>query len=688
MATTRQNRQEKRYSGVARQSTSRHRSRDDEYGDQRFKMRRTTYPEHRESRRSDHRQEWSPVSCFEIYGDLEQLNWKLNDVDKHEIKILETYRMKRKVVVDVPSSQAGSSNGVTSVKETKWVPAKAVRVTFEGTILPDYLLYADCAWRIKVVGRDTTHGIKRNAQNMFEGLSEGEIEDNNFVESDNDFPELSETRDRVRRKRPKTSFDRARLTHKQYQRQLRERDHDEFESAAENLTQGSGTETEGERRPRRRVRIKAGRKANENSFSSMDWKGLIVGLLKSLGVKRDIIQLYSHGNIIEDWVNDEDLVIVNDGSHTRIACPPRDSSALDLSIVSRDLSVFCLWSLYNNTLGSDHYPIIIEVTPPYPINNEETQTINVEEEINVSRINWRSFQETLSEKLGVIDPMDDGMEKYDIFIQAVLEAAKAAGTHVPEGCFILQYADDIVIGCESQHDQDIELKLNSACSNLHKYFGNLGLSLSPEKSEVMVLSRTHRDRSVSVQLGETPVPQVNLVSLEAKKPASMIGSEVRRLGSLGAAAEDIGLDLVLSRITEQVLARWQGDWSSGNLGRLCFSILPEIEDRPWFASLRGALSRREIVLGSRIMSNHYGLNAHLHRIGITDTPMCTGCDEYLDVDHALFRCPAYAEGRRELIGKCFGMTNSRDICASAIEFKRSSAFRAIENFCRSINLKF
>ncbi|GAB0098329.1 hypothetical protein DMENIID0001_140480 [Sergentomyia squamirostris] len=148
------------------------------------------------------------------------------------------------------------------------------------------------------------------------------------------------------------------------------------------------------------------------------------------------------------------------------------------------------------------------------------------------------------------------------------------------------------------------------------------------------------------------------------------------------------MDLVLSRINEQSMACWQNKWSSGNLGRLCYSIVPEIDDRPWFAGLRGLLSRREIVLGGRIMSNHYGLNAHLNRIGITYTAMCPECNEYLNIDHVLFRCPANAAGRHELVSSCFELTGSRDICALAVERKRNSSFRAIEKFCRTNNVRF
>ena len=57
------------------------------------------------------------------------------------------------------------------------------------------------------------------------------------------------------------------------------------------------------------------------------------------------------------------------------------------------------------------------------------------------------------------------------------------------------------------------------------------------------------------------------------------------------------------------IEKWQQYWSEDALGRHRHSILPNVNIHPWFRGLKGG--RSFIRAMSRLISNHYGLNAHL-----------------------------------------------------------------------------
>jgi len=69
-----------------------------------------------------------------------------------------------------------------------------------------------------------------------------------------------------------------------------------------------------------------------------------------------------NGIVIEEFMEEEGLVCLNNGSNTRVDISRRTESAIDLTIVSRNVADKCEWRfLEDNTIGSDHYPIRVQV---------------------------------------------------------------------------------------------------------------------------------------------------------------------------------------------------------------------------------------------------------------------------------------------------------------------------------------
>lgn len=65
-----------------------------------------------------------------------------------------------------------------------------------------------------------------------------------------------------------------------------------------------------------------------------------------------------NGDVLEGFIEEEELVCLNDGSGTRIDVYRGTESAIDLTFGTRNVADKCEWEvLRGNTVGSDHYPI-------------------------------------------------------------------------------------------------------------------------------------------------------------------------------------------------------------------------------------------------------------------------------------------------------------------------------------------
>lgn len=67
------------------------------------------------------------------------------------------------------------------------------------------------------------------------------------------------------------------------------------------------------------------------------------------------------GKTVLNFLSNNELVYLNNGSITRKACPPRRSSAIDLTLVSTDISLIIDWEVLEFPTQSDHYPVFFQV---------------------------------------------------------------------------------------------------------------------------------------------------------------------------------------------------------------------------------------------------------------------------------------------------------------------------------------
>lgn len=70
----------------------------------------------------------------------------------------------------------------------------------------------------------------------------------------------------------------------------------------------------------------------------------------------------SRANLIYDLLDDFDLSVLNTGEVTRLAYPLTRSSRVDLSICSSSFALNCSWAVLDDSAGSDHMPIHVELS--------------------------------------------------------------------------------------------------------------------------------------------------------------------------------------------------------------------------------------------------------------------------------------------------------------------------------------
>ena len=102
-------------------------------------------------------------------------------------------------------------------------------------------------------------------------------------------------------------------------------------------------------------------------------------------------RLDNEAEALVDFTLDNNLTILNDGQVTRVAdCNSCRDSALDLSMVSGNLVPLSSFAVINDTLGSDHLPILTTIQHPVQFNDNILPTKWLFEK--ATDIQWIEFQ--------------------------------------------------------------------------------------------------------------------------------------------------------------------------------------------------------------------------------------------------------------------------------------------------------
>ena len=90
------------------------------------------------------------------------------------------------------------------------------------------------------------------------------------------------------------------------------------------------------------------------------------------------------GCMLESFIDDNDLILLNNGQKTRFNSFNGSFSAIDLSICSPSAASLFEFSVHNDLCGSDHFPIILRLQTDFQIPSRPAQW-------SLKRANWKRF---------------------------------------------------------------------------------------------------------------------------------------------------------------------------------------------------------------------------------------------------------------------------------------------------------
>uniref|UniRef100_A0A1B0EXW6 Endonuclease/exonuclease/phosphatase domain-containing protein n=1 Tax=Phlebotomus papatasi TaxID=29031 RepID=A0A1B0EXW6_PHLPP len=121
------------------------------------------------------------------------------------------------------------------------------------------------------------------------------------------------------------------------------------------------------------------------------------------------------GRVLQSWCEDSGLVVLNTGCPTRVACPPRADSAIDVTMVSPPMALEWSWEVTGDPLGSDHIPILATWNiPSEEVLNEGISRADV---IREAHMNWDMYRnivrmrKTVERKIGVLQRISPFSQK-------------------------------------------------------------------------------------------------------------------------------------------------------------------------------------------------------------------------------------------------------------------------------------
>lgn len=137
----------------------------------------------------------------------------------------------------------------------------------------------------------------------------------------------------------------------------------------------------------------------------------------------------SRAKTLYEITDEFDLVFLNTGEITRIACPEQQCSRLDLSLCSSRLGLDCSWKVIDDPSGSDHLPIVISLQACGTASGSMTNYDLTK------HIDWDRYKREMSAIVSGLDPSEDPLETHKVLIQSIKQTAHESQTKpIPTNC--------------------------------------------------------------------------------------------------------------------------------------------------------------------------------------------------------------------------------------------------------------
>ena len=127
----------------------------------------------------------------------------------------------------------------------------------------------------------------------------------------------------------------------------------------------------------------------------------------------------SRGSLIENFLLQADICLLNDGSPTHFHIQNNTESCIDLSITSPELINEFTWTVSDENYGTDHFPISLKrltnAPPEDPISS-----------YNFDKADWTLFRRLTIVPDNLFQDLDNSNEMVDLFNSTIINAANQA----------------------------------------------------------------------------------------------------------------------------------------------------------------------------------------------------------------------------------------------------------------------
>ena len=174
------------------------------------------------------------------------------------------------------------------------------------------------------------------------------------------------------------------------------------------------------------------------------------------------------------------------------------------------------------------------------------------------------------------------------------------------------------------------------------------------------IHNTHQDLIDKIHCDITTLKEkdvtirVHWVAGHANLQPNELADQAAKLAARSAEDDTVSIstsyNTVKGNIRRYVTNKWQKSWNmtSKHTGPHVYSLYPKVP----VLSYKSTHNRKVESRLLRIVTTHTALNEHMHRIGLSESPMCNCGTDRQTVEHVIMKCPLLHDERRELI---FGM---------------------------------
>lgn len=151
--------------------------------------------------------------------------------------------------------------------------------------------------------------------------------------------------------------------------------------------------------------------ALDDIFQSLPNKTLLMGDLNSHHPTWDKCPANLGGRNISEYLQTNDLVILNDGTATLLQPPNQNSSAVDITLICNTLAPISSWNVLPDCGNSDHFPTMVQINHR---GDTSTQSSFMDTYLsrNFCKPDWNMFNESVLVEMALVND-DINFDEFD-----------------------------------------------------------------------------------------------------------------------------------------------------------------------------------------------------------------------------------------------------------------------------------